>query len=336
MSLAPSWTVRDKHRKRSIPGRTQGCHAPGPPRVRAQRARAAAPWTKHTHQMTVGGRFPARVKGPPTLTGSRRAGGRCHPSPGRRGFAAPRVLIRPGSPPGIPSFWTNSQCDSEAATARRDPLHTQVQEEREESGAPRNPEGQLQGSEGPVGGMDRPVVTRAGGRQRQGARQEGSRKGARGRAGALWRPGRMGRPGAGACPGHGGMGPWVLHQAGGLACGSPPPPQSCEESSFAEGAAGLGVQSVGAVQGRGLWGHQGERGPPSPHSLPLPRLPWATWMDGADLVLSQGKGPHPDPREELARVTREPTGRGTFLVEAGLKTLLCRGVASPLPHLPDL
>ena len=168
MSLAPSWTVRDKHRKQSIPGRTQGCHAPGPPGVRAQRARAAAPWTKHTHQMTVGGRFPARVKGPPTLTGSRRAGGRCHPSPGRRGFAAPRVLIRPGSPPGIPSFWTNSQCDSEAATARRGPLHTQVQEEREESGAPRNPEGQLQGSEGPVGGMDRPVVTGAGGRQGQG------------------------------------------------------------------------------------------------------------------------------------------------------------------------
>lgn len=180
MSLAPSWTVRDKHRKRSIPGRTQGCHAPGPPGVRAQRARAAAPWTKRTHQMTVGGRFPAWVKGPPTLTGSRHAGGGRHPSPGRRGFAAPRVPIQPGSPPGIPSLWTNSQYDSEVATALRGPLHTQVQKEREESGAPRNPEGQLQGSEGPVGGMDRPAVTGAGGRQRRGARQEGSREGAGG------------------------------------------------------------------------------------------------------------------------------------------------------------
>lgn len=180
MSLAPSWTVRDKHRKRSIPGRTQGCHAPGPPGVRAQRVRAAAPWTKRTHQMTVGGHFPAWVKGPPTLTGSRHAGGGRHPSPGRRGFAAPRVPIQPGSPPGIPSLWTNSQYDSEVATALRGPLHTQVQKEREESGAPRNPKGQLQGSEGPVGGMDRPAVTGAGGRQRRGARQEGSRKGAGG------------------------------------------------------------------------------------------------------------------------------------------------------------
>ena len=115
------------------------------------------------------GCFPAQVKGPLTPTGSRHAGGGRHSGPRRRGFAAPRVPIRPGSLPGyqvgIPSLWTDSHCDGEAATALRGPLHTHVQKEREESGAPRNPEGQLRGSEGPVGGMDRLAVTGAGGRR---------------------------------------------------------------------------------------------------------------------------------------------------------------------------
>ena len=240
--------------------------------------------------MTVGGRFPAWVKGPPTPTGSRRAGGGCYPSPGRRGFAAPRVLIRPGSPPGIPSFWTNSQCDSEAATARRGPLHTQVQEEREESRAPRNPEGQLQGSEGLLEGWTGWWSLEPGDVRAEGPGRRGQGRGHGGVQGPCDPQAGRGAPELELVLATEGWASGPSSRLGAWLVGAPHPPQRCEESSFAEGAAGLGVQSVGAVQGRGLWGHQGERGPPSPPSLSLPRLPWATWMDGADLVLiPQGK-----------------------------------------------
>lgn len=77
MSLAPSWTVRDKHRKQSIPGTVaQGCHAPWPSWSRSSEwweAQAAAP-VNTAHRMTVLGGFPARVSGAPDSHGLYRAG----------------------------------------------------------------------------------------------------------------------------------------------------------------------------------------------------------------------------------------------------------------------
>ena len=236
--------------------------------------RAAAPVdTAHTRW----GCFPAQVKGPLTPTGSRHAGGGRHSGPRRRGFAAPRVPIRPGSLPGhqvgIPSLWTDSHCDGEAATALRGPLHTHVQKEREESGAPRNPEGQLQGSEGPVGGMDRLAVTGAGGRRRPGARQEGVKEGGPELCGLPAAPRQEGAPRSWSSSWQQRDGPLGPPPGWGLGLWEPPThPEGVKKAALQKVLLGSGAERGGRA-GEGAAGAPGRKGTPFPTQPISPQTP---------------------------------------------------------------
>jgi len=166
-------------------------------------------------------------------------------------------------------------------------LHTHVQKEREEPGAP---------SEGPVGGMDRLAVAGAGGRQCPGARQEGVKKGGPGACRGPAAPRQEGAPQS-----------WSLFWPQRDRPLGPPPGWGLglwEPPAHLEGVKKAALQKVllgsgaerGAHAGEGAAGAPGRKGTRSPSSPSLPRPPQATWTDGADLVLTpQVKVPTPTP-----------------------------------------
>ena len=80
------------------------------------------------------------------------------------------------------------------ATALRGPLHTHVQKEREESGAPRNPEGSCKAVRVLLEGWTGQRSLEPGDISAKGPGRRGSRKGAWGHAGALRPPGGGGAP----------------------------------------------------------------------------------------------------------------------------------------------
>lgn len=136
------------------------------------------------------------------------------------------------------------------ATALRGPLHTHVQKEREESGAPRNPEGSCKAVRVLLEGWTGQRSLEPGDISAKGPGRRGSRKGAWGHAGALRPPGGGGAPELELVLAADGQAPGPSCRLGSWLVGAPPP-RRCEESSSVEGTTGLRCRVWGLCRGGG-------------------------------------------------------------------------------------